>query len=119
MYFETDDTVNLVFKDTLFNLVFDAINHDLGSIIPENKNNEVIKYFKYLGTDSLFITKAWTGDPHYICYYPKELLIPNKIYYFKVCFANEGRQGKLNKKMGFNFSNGNTITFKFTGTYLP
>lgn len=115
------DTSSITFRDTIFNIAFDSIKHDLGKIIPsnENGNDKLLKHFKYLGTDSIYITKAWTGDPHFICEYPHEILIPNKIYSFTTCFWHEGRKGKMTKVMGFDLSDGNRISFTFTGTYLP
>lgn len=115
------DTTSITFRDTIFNIAFDSTSHNLGNIIPtnENENNELVKKFKYLGADTIYIRKAWTGDPHFICEYPQEPLITNKIYSFTVCFFHKGRQGTLYKHMGFNLSDGKKITFKFTGVYLP
>ena len=44
------DTLNMTFKDTVFNFVFDSISHNLGDIVPTNENNRLVKYFKYIGT---------------------------------------------------------------------
>ena len=113
------DTLNITFKDTVFNFAFDSISHNLGNIVPINKNNRLVKYFKYIGTEPIVLTSPWTGDPHFICEYPREPLIPNKIYSLTICFWHQDRQGKMTKEMGFNLSGGNLIIFKFTGTYLP
>ncbi|MEZ4920287.1 MAG: hypothetical protein R2792_14385 [Saprospiraceae bacterium] len=113
-----EDTTGIVFKDTLFNIAFDSVAHNLGRIQPVNKQNQLVKYFKYVGTDPVLITRAWSGDPHYICDYPREPLVPNKIYSYTICFWHKGRQGKLNKLMGFNLSDGNTIFLRFTGEYV-
>jgi hypothetical protein len=113
------DTLNMTFKDTLFNLAFDSIAHNLGYIVPTNENNRIVKYFKYIGTEPISISRAWTGDPHYICSYPYEPLKPNKIYSFTVCFWHEGRWGTMSKTMGFYLSNGQRISFRFKGIYLP
>jgi len=113
------DSINVTFKDTVFNIAFDSIAHNLGKIVPTNENNTLVKYFKYIGKEPIVITRVWTGDPHFICEYPREPLIPNKIYSFTVCFWHKERQGKLHKRMGFNLSDGNIITFTFSGTYLP
>lgn len=113
------DTKNITFKDTIFNIAVDSISHNLGQIVPTNENNRLVKYFKYIGTDSIFITKVWTNDPHFICEYPKDQLIPNKIYSITICFWHKDRQGSMTKMMGFFLSDGNRISFKFTGTYLP
>jgi len=115
----SEDIINITFKDTVFNFAFDSIAHNLGNIVPTNENNRLVKYFKYIGTEPIIITRAWTGDPHYICEYPRESLIPNKIYSFTICFYHQDRQGKMTKVMGFDLSDGNRISFKFTGTYLP
>jgi hypothetical protein len=111
------DTSTIVFKDTVLNFVFDSISHDLGDILPEN--NFIVKYFKFIGDEPIIIRRAWTGDPHYICEYPTEPLIPNKIYSFKVCFCHQGRQGKMIKLMGFDLNDYERITLVFKGTYLP
>jgi hypothetical protein len=113
-----EDTAGVVFKDTLFNIAFDSVAHNLGHIQPVNKQNRLVKYFKYVGTDPVLITRAWSGDPHYICDYPREPLVPNKIYSYTICFWHKGRQGKLNKLMGFNLSDGNSIVLRFTGEYV-
>jgi len=113
------DTLNMTFKDTVFNFAFDSIAHNLGNIVPTNENNRLVKYFKYIGKEPIVITRAWTGDPHFICEYPQEPLIPNKIYSFTICFWHQDRQGKMAKVMGFDLSDGNRISFMFTGTYLP
>ena len=113
------DSTNITFKDTVFNFAFDSISHNLGDIVPTNENNRLVKYFKYIGTEPIVITRAWTGDPHFICEYPREPLIPNKIYSFTICFWHQDRQGNMTKIMGFDLSDGNIISFKFTGTYIP
>ena len=110
---------NIIFKDTLFNIAFDSITHNLGLIEPTNKNNRVVQHFKYVGTDTIFIARAWTGDPHYICEYPNEPLVPDTIYSYTICFWHKGRQGRMNKRMGFLLSNGNRIILKFKGEYSP
>ncbi len=113
------DTLHMSFKDTVFNFAFDSIAHDLGKIVPSNENNRLVKYFKYIGSEPITITRTRTGDPHFICEYPRETLIPNKIYSFTICFWHQDRQGKMKKVMGFDLSDGNQISLKFTGTYLP
>lgn len=113
------DITNITFRDTIFNIAFDSISHHLGNIVPSNKNNRLVKYFKYIGKEPIFIKKTWTSDPHFICEYPKELLMPNKIYSFTICFWHQDRQGNMTKVMGFDLSDGNRISLKFTGTYIP
>lgn len=74
------DSTNITFRDTIFNIAVDSISNNLGQIVPTNDNNRLVKFFKYIGAEPIFITRAWTGDPHFICEYPKEQLLPNKIH---------------------------------------
>ena len=37
------DTSSIVFKDTVFNFVFDSVSNNLGNIVPTNENNKVVK----------------------------------------------------------------------------
>ena len=115
----TPDYEAVVFRDTVYNIAFDSLSNDLGNIIPSNAHNRFIKHFKYIGTDSIRIAAAWTSDPHFICEYPQEYLVPGKIYSCTVCFWHEERQGVMHKTMGFDLSDANRITFTFTGKYLP
>jgi hypothetical protein len=108
-----------VFKDTVYNLAFDSLKHDFGFLNAETANRRLVKHFKYLGSEPLRIVKAWTGDPHYICDYPKEELIPNKIYAYTVCFSHKGRKGPMHKQMGFDLSDGNRVFMLFKGNYKP
>lgn len=110
------DPNSIVFKDTTFSIVTDSLSHDLGDI--PALNNELIKWFKYIGKEPAVIVKAWTNDPHFICEYPKGPLIKGKIYTFTVCFCNQGRLGKLNKEMGFYLSTGERISFIFKGNVV-
>lgn len=110
---------NITLKDTIGNFVFDSLKHNFGEIDPYNYPSQIEKHFKYIGDSLLIITRAWTGDPHFICSYPKEPLEKNKIYSFRICFHHRGRQGILNKKMGFNFSDGTRVSMLFKGNYKP
>jgi hypothetical protein len=113
------DTTQITFRDTISNIVVDSLTHNLGQIVPTNNYNRLVKYFKYIGTEPVYVVRVWTSDPHYICQYPTEILIPNKVYSFTTCFAHHGRQGKMKKIMGLDLSDGTTISLKFTGTYIP
>jgi len=110
------DSSQFVFRDTMFNLVFDSLTHNFGDIKPIN--NRLIKHFKYIGTEPIFISRTWTTDPHFICEYPKELLMPNTVYSYTICFYHQNGGGIINKKMGFNLSDGNRITIHFKGQYI-
>ncbi len=105
-----------IYADTLQDIATDSFSHDLGNI--PMVNNKLTKPFIYTGTDTLFIIRTWTGDPHYICEYPKEAIVKGKTYAFTVCFWNEGRPGLFNKTMGFELSNGKRIVFVFKGQVL-
>jgi acetolactate decarboxylase len=119
LYAQTTLAANrVVFKDTVLQFAFDSVRHNLGWINPR-KNARVTKHFQYIGTETVSITRAWTGDPHYICDYPRGPLKPNKTYAFSVCFSHKKRTGILSKEMGFDLSNGEKMTFRFTGQYAP
>jgi hypothetical protein len=107
----TENPNSIEFKDTLFSIVTDSLSHNLGDI--PAVNNKLVKYFKYIGKESVCIVKAWTSDPHFICEYPNEPLVIGKIYSFSVCFSNNGRVGHFNKVMGFDLSSGERISFRF------
>ncbi len=107
------DKSSVVFKDTLFSIATDSFSNDLGEI--PMVNNEIFKYFKYIGRDTVVITRTWTGDPHIICEYPREPLINGKVYVIKFCFWHQGRQGRFHKIMGFDLSNGERINYTFKG----
>ena len=117
-YGQTTLSEDIVFRDTVYNLAFDSLKHDFGKIKPETESKYLLKHFKYIGTKPLSIVKAWTGDPHYICKYPKEELLPNKVYEFTVCFSHKGRLGKMHKQMGFDLSDGNRVFMLFKGEYI-
>lgn len=110
------DTTSITFRDTIFNIAFDSTSHNLGNIIPtnENENIELVKKFKYLGTDTIYIRKAWTGDPHFICEYPQEPLITNKIYSFTVCFFTKDDREHYTNIWGLTY-----LTVKKLHSNLP
>ena len=105
----------IVFKDTVYNLAFDSLKHDFGKINPDKVGKYLVKHFKYIGTVPLKIVRAWTGDPHFICNFPKEELIPNKVYTYTICFSHKGRAGNMHKQMGFDLSDGNRVFMLFKG----
>ena len=110
----------IVYKDTLGSIVVDSLDHNLGLIPPLDHNNtRVVKHFKYIGSDSVFITRTWTSDPHFICQFPKERLIPQVDYTLTICFAHRGRQGIMHKTMGFDLSDGTRIVLQFKGFNQP
>jgi hypothetical protein len=71
-------------------------------------------YFK-VGSDSLEIAQAYTGDPHYIDKYPKGVLQTGIIYSYSVRFHFQDRYGPYQKVMGFKFTNGEFGYFTFKG----
>ena len=105
-----------IYADTLQGIATDSFSHDLGNI--PLVNNKLTKPFIYTGTDTLFIIRPWTGDPHYICEYPEGPIVKGNIYLFTICFWNEGRPGLFHKTMGFELSNGKMIAFIFKGNVL-
>lgn len=105
------------FQDTLLNFVTDSFHHHFGKIPSENFN--LRKPFKYIGKDTVFILEGTTTDPHFICEFPKEKLIPGKVYSVKFCFWHQNRSGPFNKTMGLHLNNGQHINFVFTGEVVP
>ena len=104
----------VVLKDTIGDFVFDALVTEMDTV--EAKNSRLIKYFKYIGTDSVKINRTFTSDPHYICQSPyNQILKKDSIYSFTVCFSHQGRVGNFHKSMGFNFSNGQGVLLTFKG----
>ena len=89
-FFSKAQTV--VLKDTIGDFVFDALVAEMDTV--EAKNSRLIKYFKYIGSDSVKINRTWTTDPHNICQYPfNQILKKDSIYSFMVCFLHQGRYG--------------------------
>lgn len=108
----------IVFRDTCGPFVTDSLTHNMGTVgwgCPVY----LCKYFKYIGRESCTITQSWTGDPHFICEYPKEPLIRGKVYGFKVCFCFTSKIGPFDKDMGFTLSTYENIRFKFKGNVNP
>jgi hypothetical protein len=71
-------------------------------------------YFK-VGNKDLEITRAFTGDPHYIDKYPRGVLQTGIIYSYSVRFHFQDRYGPYHKMMGFKFTNGEFGYFSFKG----
>lgn len=116
--FWTDTSQTTVYSDTSHFFVTDSFTINLGQF-REDVPSKHYKKFKYIGTDSLMIIKAWTNDPHFICGHPQGFLIPGKEYVIRFCFFFKGKIGKFRKGMGFRLSNGESLNFYFTGTILP
>ena len=107
----------IVFKDTVGPFAFDSITNNLGNRI-ESENIKMVKHFKYIGKDTIFIKKQISGDPHFICDFPKEPIIPQRVYSFSICFWHKNQRGYLNKTMCLDFSNEKSVCFYFKGRYL-
>ena len=75
--------------------------------------------FKYKGEDAVLIEKSWTGDPHYICHYPKTPLRNKKIYSISICCTFKNRNGLFSKVMGLYLSNGEVLSFTVKGIITP
>ncbi|WP_306642074.1 hypothetical protein [Sanyastnella coralliicola] len=105
----------MTFQDTIGVLVADSFVQRLGDVPAIQTRSK--HYFKYIGeSDSVFITKAMTNDPHFICGYPKGPLVKDSIYEFKICWYHKGREGlPFNKMMGFRLSNGDNVPWRFKG----
>jgi len=71
-------------------------------------------YFK-VGNEDLEISRAFTGDPHYIDKYPRGVLKAGNIYSYSVRFHFQDRYGPFTKVMGFEFKNGEFAFLTFKG----
>ena len=111
------DTSKIIFRDTFENFVFDSLKHDLGVIDPSQTRMK--KYFKYIGSDTILFTRAFTSDPHFIGEYPKGPLVPGRIYSITIAFYHRGKMGRMSKVMGLRMSNGKQIMWHFRGEYPP
>ncbi|MFM2269245.1 MAG: hypothetical protein RL757_2686 [Bacteroidota bacterium] len=103
----------IVFRDTIHFVVADSFAHDFGNVPPINQR--LTKYLKYIGHDTIIIVRAWTGDPHFICDYPRTPLTHGTVFPITFCFYFQSRSHLFRKVMGINLSNGNVISFKFQG----
>lgn len=114
---------SLIFSDTLWLKTISGERTKNFLLVKENpyiwnntprQNCYKTFYFK-VGNEDLEITRAFTGDPHYIDKYPKGILIAGNIYSYCVRFHFQDRYGPYNKTMGFEFSNGEFAYFAFKG----
>lgn len=113
------DTANVIYRDTISNMVVDSATNNFGHIPASEDNVRFVKHFKYIGAGAVHIERTWTGDPHYICDHPIGQLVPNRTYSITVCFSHKGRKGTMYAKMGMDLSDGSRISFTFTGNYMP
>ena len=104
---------SIVFRDSLNGWTTDSIDHNIGIVPPVDII--LVKYFKYIGNDTVTIKSAWTGAPHFINSYPLEPLVKGKIYSFTVSFFLAGMNRYFEKAMGFELSNGQRICYYFKG----
>jgi len=108
----------VVLKDTVGDFVFDAIIENLDTV--PMRNASMVKYFKYIGSDTVKIERAFTNDPHFICEYPRNIILKkNFVYPFTICFWFQSGKGYFHKNMGFTFSNGQRVEFLFNGYVSP
>ena len=117
---QSNKTINLdtlQFNDTIGSLAFQSKVIDLGA--RDSLPNKLTRYFIYLSDTPTIITKALTSDPHFICYYPREVLEKGKVYEFTICFANRGYPGPMNKRLGFQLDNGEQIYFDLIAWITP
>ena len=113
LYVPLDSSKLTEFRDTIYDFAFDSLTCNMVNM--PQRHMIITKKFKYLGHDEIEIIRAWTGDPHFICDYPKEPLKKGKIYTFNICFHFKDRKVPFNKEMGFDLSNKRRIDFTFFG----
>jgi Family of unknown function (DUF6370) len=104
---------SIVFSDTLHSIAIDSFNHNMGNVTPATRR--LVKYFKYIGKEPIEIQSIWAGEPHFICEYPKEPLMPEQIYSITICFWFHSSPSNFSKAMGFIMNNGERISFHFKG----
>ena len=92
------DLEGIHFRDTIAMMVFDSTTTRMYGW--PSKDVRMVKYFKYIGDEPIIIVQAYTGDPHFICDFPREPLIKDHIYSFKICFSFHSRGGPFHKQMG-------------------
>jgi len=109
---------NLEFKDTSGWLVFDDGIIELDTFDTDTFNTRMKRYFKFIRKEPLVITRAFTSDPHFICNYPKEPLVPGGIYSYSICFYVKGSRGRMHKVMGFDLSDKSKSYIRITGYCL-
>lgn len=101
-------------QDTLLpEIVFDAKALELG-LLPQ-ENMRVTIPFVYLGKEPQLISRVWTGDPHYVCKYPQEPLMPGKEYTLTVCFWLRDRPGPMNRNVTLWLANGRAFVCRLRG----
>ena len=114
---------SLIFSDTLWLKTISGERTKSFLLVTENpyiRNNTPRQncyktfYFK-VGNEDLEISRAFTGDPHYIDKYPRGVLTAGNIYSYSVRFHFQDRYGPYTKVMGFEFSNGEFAYFTFKG----
>lgn len=85
IYVPLDSSKLNEFRDTIYDFAFDSLTCNMVNM--PQRQMTITKKFKYLGNDGIGIIHAWTGDPFFICDYPKETLKKGKIYTFNICFV--------------------------------
>ena len=114
---------SLIFSDTLWLKTISGERTKNFLLVTENpyiwnntprQNCYKTFYFK-VGNEDLEISRAFTGDPHYIDKYTRGLLIAGNIYSYCVRFHFQDRYGPYTKVMGFEFKDGEFAYFIFKG----
>ena len=108
----------IILKDTIGDFVFDALVTEMDTV--EQRNVNLVKYFKYIGSDSVRINNARTSDPHIFTNYPhNQILQKDSVYSFALTFPFRGRAGLFNKTGTFEFSNGQMVVLRFKAFVKP
>ena len=114
---------SLIFSDTLWLKTISGERTKNFLLVTENpyiwnntprQNCYKTFYFK-VGNEDLEISRAFTGDPHYIDKYPRGVLLAGNIYSYSVRFHFQDRYGPYNKTMGFEFKDREFAYFIFKG----
>ncbi len=114
---------SLIFSDTLWLKTITGSRTKNFLLVTENpylwpntpRENCYKEFYFKVGSDSLEIDQAYTGDPHYIDKYPRGVLQTGVVYSYSVRFHFQDRFGPYLKVMGFKFTNGEFGYFTFKG----
>ena len=109
--FANAQTQTIVLRDTVGDFVFDALLTE--GVIPQ-KNIDLVKYFKYIGADTVKINNTRTLDKRVVINYPSEqILQQDSIYSFVFSFSLQDWYGYFGNTPNINFSNEQQIRLRF------
>ncbi len=97
--------------DTVGNFGTDSFVHHFGEV-SQFDSRPLYKPMVYIGSDTIHFVRAFTSDPHFICGYPKGPIVPNQVYWIKICMHRMRRVGPSRKTMGLQTNTGERFNFR-------